>query len=198
MIEFWEQALFINHSINNMLWYTDFDVNIHVCKNRNLIHFFMFHIESVVVANKVRFIVEKKNRQITVRSFIQQCQWSIYWFVNFLHVRLVNKSAVNINARKTRRLLKHWKSHFQTSRQVNRICFLAKQRVVRSQIAITSNDCIVNNIIIVIHCLTSKSWSHELFFIASIFKEIESLLSKRLQKQSLWCLQTNQSKKKIK
>ena len=60
LIEFWKQVLFINHSINDMLWYTNFDVNIHVCRNRNLIHFFMSHIESVVIANKARFIVEKK------------------------------------------------------------------------------------------------------------------------------------------
>ena len=60
LIEFWKQILFINHLINDMLWYTNFDVNIHVCKNRNFIHFFMFHIEFVVIANKIRFIVEEK------------------------------------------------------------------------------------------------------------------------------------------
>ena len=60
LIEFWKQILFINYSINDMLWYTDFDVNVHVCRNRNLIHFFMSHIEFVVIANKARFIVEEK------------------------------------------------------------------------------------------------------------------------------------------
>ena len=161
----------------------------------------LFHVSHRVCCNCKQnsfHCWKKKNRQIIARYFIQQCKWSIHWFVNFLHVKFVNKFVVNVNARKTKRLLKHWKLHFQTSKQINRICSFIKQEIIRFQIAITSNNCIVNNIIIVIHCLTSKFWSHEFFSIASILKKIESFLSKRLQKQSLWCLQTNQSKKKIK
>ena len=93
MIENWKQILFISRSINNMLWYIDFDANIHVCKNKNFIHSFVSHIDFVLMTNKIRFVILKKK---TMKLFFVFSSNDSNDHVLKLSVFYISNSSINL------------------------------------------------------------------------------------------------------